>query len=60
MTEGTKWDYKAAEIPGSRLRLTLDEMGEDEWELVSIIRGYDVELILVFKRPRRKKEAADK
>ncbi|MFN0095020.1 MAG: hypothetical protein ACKVVT_09630 [Dehalococcoidia bacterium] len=48
----TKWEYASILNEGPASKQTLDELGNDGWELISILQGQGTgKLLYVFKRP---------
>ena len=49
----TTWEYASILNDGPASKPTLDGLGADGWELVSVLQGTETKQILyVFKRPR--------
>jgi hypothetical protein len=49
----TKWEYASILNEGPATKETLDGLGAEGWELVSILQGQSSgKLLYVFKRPR--------
>lgn len=49
----TAWEYASILNEGPATRETLNGLGDDGWELVSILQGRDTgQLLYVFKRPK--------
>lgn len=46
-----KWQYKNVTAWNSEASDTLDSLGADGWELVSVLEWGDDKLMLFFKRP---------
>lgn len=48
-----RWEYASILNDGPASRDTLNELGEQGWELVSFVQGRDTgQILYVFKRPR--------
>ncbi|MGE0702188.1 MAG: DUF4177 domain-containing protein [Hyphomicrobiaceae bacterium] len=48
----TQWEYASILVDGPASKETLDNLGSEGWELVSILQGRQTNQILyVFKRP---------
>jgi hypothetical protein len=49
----TTWEYASILSDGPAKKETLDELGADGWELVSLLQGTQTQqLLYVFKRPK--------
>jgi len=49
----TQWEYASLRNDGPASRETLNELGDDGWELVSVLQGKDTgQFLYVFKRPK--------
>ena len=48
----TQWEYASIRSDGPATKPTLDELGSQGWELVSVLQGVQTQqLLYVFKRP---------
>jgi hypothetical protein len=49
----TLWEYASIMSDGPARKETLDQLGGEGWELVSMLQGKETgQLLYVFKRPR--------
>ncbi len=49
----TQWEYASLRNDGPASREALNELGNDGWELVSVLQGKDTgQFLYVFKRPK--------
>lgn len=48
-----KWEHATSCVWNSDVQSTMNERGEDGWELVSVLEWGDDKLMLFFKRPSR-------
>ena len=49
----TTWEYASILSEGPAKKETLDSLGAEGWELVSVLQGAQtMQLLYVFKRPR--------
>ena len=49
----TTWEYASILNDGPAPKPTLDDLGADGWELVSVLQGVETkQLLYIFKRPR--------
>lgn len=54
-----RWEYASILNDGPASRDTLNELGGEGWELVSLIQGRDTgQILYVFKRPRATEPSA--
>lgn len=52
-TPMTQWEYASLRNDGPASREALNELGNDGWELVSVLQGKDTgQFLYVFKRPK--------
>lgn len=48
------WEYASLMSEGPATKDTLNQLGDEGWELVSLIQGRDTgQLLYVFKRPKQ-------
>ncbi len=49
----TLWEYASILVDSPASKTTLDELGAQGWELVSVLQGHtSAQLLYVFKRPK--------
>ena len=48
----TRWEYASILVDAPASKTTLDDLGAQGWELVSVLQGHaSAQLLYVFKRP---------